>query len=81
MLWLTADLPDLDASELRERLSSKRGFVWLKRDISAEQQREKWKNDEMRGDAELVLRARRVPLRMTASARWRSISSATSKKR
>ena len=37
---LTADLPDLDASELRERLSSKRGFVWLKRDISAEQQRE-----------------------------------------
>ena len=37
---LTADLPDLDATELRERLSSKRGFVWLKRDITAEQQRE-----------------------------------------
>jgi cell division protein FtsI (penicillin-binding protein 3) len=37
---LTADLPDLDASELRERLSSKRGFVWLKRDITPEQQRE-----------------------------------------
>ena len=37
---LTADLPDLDAAELRERLSSKRGFVWLKRDISPEQQRE-----------------------------------------
>jgi len=36
---LTADLPDLDASELRERLSSKRGFVWLKRDIAPEQQR------------------------------------------
>ncbi len=36
---LTADLTDLDASELRERLSSKRGFVWLKRDITAEQQR------------------------------------------
>jgi cell division protein FtsI (penicillin-binding protein 3) len=36
---LTADLPDLDASELRERLSSKRGFVWLKRDITPEQQR------------------------------------------
>jgi cell division protein FtsI (penicillin-binding protein 3) len=36
---LTADLPDLDTTELRERLSSKRGFVWLKRDISAEQQR------------------------------------------
>jgi cell division protein FtsI (penicillin-binding protein 3) len=37
---LTADLPDLDANELRERLSSKRGFVWLKRDITPEQQRE-----------------------------------------
>ncbi len=37
---LTADVPDLDATELRERLSSKRGFVWLKRDITAEQQRE-----------------------------------------
>jgi cell division protein FtsI (penicillin-binding protein 3) len=35
---LTADLPDLDANELRERLSSKRGFVWLKRDITPEQQ-------------------------------------------
>ena len=37
---LTADLTDLDATELRERLSSKRGFVWLKRDITPEQQRE-----------------------------------------
>ncbi len=37
---LTADLPDLDATELRERLSSRRGFVWLKRDITPEQQRE-----------------------------------------
>ncbi len=37
---LTADLPDLDATELRERLSSRRGFVWLKRDITSEQQRE-----------------------------------------
>jgi cell division protein FtsI (penicillin-binding protein 3) len=36
---LTADLTDLDATELRERLSSKRGFVWLKRDITPEQQR------------------------------------------
>ncbi len=36
---LTADLPDADATELRERLSSKRGFVWLKRDITPEQQR------------------------------------------
>ncbi|MBO0717275.1 MAG: penicillin-binding protein 2, partial [Rhizobiales bacterium] len=35
---LTADLPDLDAAELRERLSSRRGFVWLKRDITPEQQ-------------------------------------------
>jgi cell division protein FtsI (penicillin-binding protein 3) len=37
---LTADLPDVDANELRERLSSKRGFVWLKRDITPEQQHE-----------------------------------------
>jgi cell division protein FtsI (penicillin-binding protein 3) len=37
---LTADLPDLDARELRERLASKRGFVWLKRDVTPEQQRE-----------------------------------------
>ena len=37
---LTADVPDLDAGELRERLSSRRGFVWLKRDITPEQQRE-----------------------------------------
>ncbi len=37
---LTADLTDLDAPELRERLSSKRGFVWLKRDITPEQQHE-----------------------------------------
>ena len=33
-------LPDLDARELRERLSTKRGFVWLKREITPEQQRE-----------------------------------------
>ena len=37
---LTADVPDLDAKDLRDRLSSKRGFVWLKRDITPEQQRE-----------------------------------------
>jgi len=37
---LTAVLPDLDATEVRERLSSKRGFVWLKREISAQQQSE-----------------------------------------
>jgi cell division protein FtsI (penicillin-binding protein 3) len=37
---LTADLPDVDPRELRERLSSRRGFVWLKRDITPEQQRE-----------------------------------------
>jgi cell division protein FtsI (penicillin-binding protein 3) len=37
---LTADLPHLDAAEVRERLSSKRGFVWLKRDITRKQERE-----------------------------------------
>jgi cell division protein FtsI (penicillin-binding protein 3) len=37
---LTAALPDLDPTELRTRLSSKRGFVWLKRDITPEQEKE-----------------------------------------
>ena len=37
---LTATLPDLDGRELRERLSSKRGFVWLKREITPKQQQE-----------------------------------------
>lgn len=37
---LTATLPDLDQKELRERLSSKRGFAWLKREITAKQQQE-----------------------------------------
>ena len=37
---LTAVLPDLDANEVRERLSSKRGFVWLKREITPKQQQE-----------------------------------------
>jgi len=37
---LTATLPDLDAKELRDRLASKRGFIWLKRDITPKQQRE-----------------------------------------
>jgi cell division protein FtsI (penicillin-binding protein 3) len=35
---LTATVPDLDANEVRERLSSRRGFVWLKREISPTQQ-------------------------------------------
>jgi cell division protein FtsI (penicillin-binding protein 3) len=37
---LTAEMPDLDGKELRERLASKRGFVWLKREITPKQQRE-----------------------------------------
>jgi cell division protein FtsI (penicillin-binding protein 3) len=37
---LTAVLPDLDATELRDRLSSKRGFVWLRREITPKQQQE-----------------------------------------
>src|SRR6187551_620878 len=37
---LTAVLPDLDANEVRERLSSKKGFVWLKREITPQQQRD-----------------------------------------
>ena len=36
---LRADLRDVDSKELRERIFSKRGFVWLKRDVTPEQQR------------------------------------------
>jgi cell division protein FtsI (penicillin-binding protein 3) len=34
---LTAVMPDVDAPELRERLASKRRFVWLKREITSKQ--------------------------------------------
>ncbi len=37
---LTAVMPDLDASEVRERLGSKRRFVWLKREITPKQRAE-----------------------------------------
>src|SRR2546430_656312 len=37
---LTATLPDLDTIEVRDRLSSKKGFVWLKREITPLQQPE-----------------------------------------
>ena len=37
---LTAVMPDLDTSELRDRLGSKRGFAWLKREIKPKQQQE-----------------------------------------
>ena len=37
---LTAVLPDVDARELRQRLGSRKGFVWVKRSVSAKQQEE-----------------------------------------
>lgn len=37
---LTATMPDLDTGEVRERLSSRKGFVWLKREITPLQQQE-----------------------------------------
>jgi cell division protein FtsI (penicillin-binding protein 3) len=37
---LTATLPDLDTIEVRERLSGRKGFVWLKREITPQQQLE-----------------------------------------
>ena len=37
---LTAVLPDLDARELRERLNTRRGFIWVKREITPRQQAE-----------------------------------------
>ncbi len=37
---LTAVLPDVNAHELRERLGSRKGFVWVKRAITPKQQQE-----------------------------------------
>lgn len=37
---LTAVLPDLDAKELRDKLGTKKGFVWVKREITPRQQAE-----------------------------------------
>src|SRR6476469_9789311 len=37
---LTAVLPDVNARELRERLGSRKGFVWVKRGITPKQQQE-----------------------------------------
>ena len=37
---LTATVPDLDETEVRERLSSRKSFVWLKREITAKQQQD-----------------------------------------
>ena len=37
---ITAVLPDVDAKELRERLGSKKGFVWVKRQVTPKEQQE-----------------------------------------
>ncbi|MGO4571163.1 peptidoglycan D,D-transpeptidase FtsI family protein [Microvirga sp. 2TAF3] len=37
---LTAVLPDLDATDLRNKLGTKKGFVWIKREITPRQQAE-----------------------------------------
>ncbi len=37
---ITAVLPDVDAKELRERLGSKKGFIWVKRQITEKEQAE-----------------------------------------
>jgi cell division protein FtsI (penicillin-binding protein 3) len=37
---LTAVMPDLEVNELRQRLGSRRGFAWLKREITPQQQAE-----------------------------------------
>jgi cell division protein FtsI (penicillin-binding protein 3) len=37
---LTAVLPDLNAKELRDKLTNKRGFAWVKREITPRQQAE-----------------------------------------
>jgi len=35
---LTATLPDLETAEVRQRLAGRKGFVWLKREITPQQQ-------------------------------------------
>src|SRR6201996_6700509 len=35
---LTGTLPDLETNEVRDRLSGRKGFVWLKREITPQQQ-------------------------------------------
>jgi cell division protein FtsI (penicillin-binding protein 3) len=37
---ITAVLPDVDAKELRERLGSRKGFVWIKRQITPKEEAE-----------------------------------------
>ena len=37
---LTATLPDLETAEVRQRLATRKGFVWLKREITPRQQKE-----------------------------------------
>lgn len=37
---LTAVLPDLDAKDLRDKLATRKGFVWVKREITPRQQAE-----------------------------------------
>ncbi|MGA8170960.1 MAG: penicillin-binding protein 2, partial [Methylocystis sp.] len=37
---LTAALPEVDARELRERLGSRKGFVWVKREVTPHQRDE-----------------------------------------
>ena len=37
---LTAVLPDIDATEVRDRIGSRKGFVWLKREITPKQRQE-----------------------------------------
>ncbi|HEV3045318.1 MAG TPA: penicillin-binding protein 2 [Roseiarcus sp.] len=37
---ITAVLPDVNAKELRERLGSRKGFVWVKRQVTAKEQEE-----------------------------------------
>ena len=37
---LTATLPDLETAEARQRLKGRKGFVWLKREITPQQQQE-----------------------------------------
>ena len=37
---ITAILPDVNATELREKLGSRKGFVWIKREVTPQQQQQ-----------------------------------------
>jgi hypothetical protein len=76
---LTAVLPDLDARDLRTKLGTRKGFVWVKREITPRQQAEVHRlgipaSDSCRRTSASIRTARRRP---TSSASPTSTTSAS----